>query len=79
GARIRRKVGEREKEVRQNSKSRRDQEVAEQDDNPSSLLHLRKGNFLCFIMVIGNKWDTYLDLLQADYTEGFLTTSPPLS
>ncbi|KAJ4833620.1 hypothetical protein Tsubulata_049757 [Turnera subulata] len=20
--------------------------------------------------VIGNKWDTYLDLLQADYTEG---------
>ncbi|XP_017970017.1 PREDICTED: uncharacterized protein LOC18609497 isoform X2 [Theobroma cacao] len=21
--------------------------------------------------VIGNKWDTYLDLLQADYTEGF--------
>ena len=21
--------------------------------------------------VIGNKWDTYLDLLQADYTEGY--------
>ncbi|KAK1301736.1 DNA-directed RNA polymerases I, II, and III subunit RPABC5 [Acorus calamus] len=25
--------------------------------------------------VIGNKWDTYLDLLQADYTEG--TWPPP--
>ncbi|GMJ09707.1 hypothetical protein like AT1G61700 [Hibiscus trionum] len=26
----------------------------------------------CFTFgkVIGNKWDTYLDLLQADYTEG---------
>ncbi|KAF9587223.1 hypothetical protein IFM89_039553 [Coptis chinensis] len=24
-------------------------------------------------VVIGNKWDTYLDLLQADYTEGQLT------
>ncbi|KAF8390439.1 hypothetical protein HHK36_024965 [Tetracentron sinense] len=23
-----------------------------------------------FSKVIGNKWDTYLDLLQADYTEG---------
>ncbi|KAJ6703841.1 hypothetical protein OIU85_029741 [Salix viminalis] len=22
------------------------------------------------LKVIGNKWDTYLDLLQADYTEG---------
>jgi DNA-directed RNA polymerase I, II, and III subunit RPABC5 len=22
------------------------------------------------LQVIGNKWDTYLDLLQADYTEG---------
>ena len=22
--------------------------------------------------VIGNKWDTYLDLLQADYTEGWV-------
>jgi DNA-directed RNA polymerase subunit N (RpoN/RPB10) len=22
------------------------------------------------VQVIGNKWDTYLDLLQADYSEG---------
>ena len=22
--------------------------------------------------VIGNKWDTYLDLLQADYSEGYV-------
>lgn len=28
---------------------------------------------ICFfplLQVIGNKWDLYLDLLQADYTEG---------
>lgn len=23
----------------------------------------------CLVQVIGNKWDTYLDLLQADYSE----------
>lgn len=23
----------------------------------------------CWVQVIGNKWDTYLDLLQADYSE----------
>lgn len=23
------------------------------------------------VQVIGNKWDTYLDLLQADYSEGY--------
>ena len=26
--------------------------------------------FFCPFQVIGNKWDLYLDLLQADYTEG---------
>jgi hypothetical protein len=26
------------------------------------------------LQVIGNKWDTYLDLLQADYTEGCVRT-----
>ena len=24
------------------------------------------------LQVIGNKWDTYLDLLQAEYTEGYV-------
>ena len=24
----------------------------------------------CHPQVIGNKWDTYLDLLQAEYSEG---------
>ncbi|KQJ97629.1 hypothetical protein BRADI_3g32320v3, partial [Brachypodium distachyon] len=28
--------------------------------------------------VIGNKWDHYLDLLQADYTEGHLGLGPLL-
>ncbi|CAM9514229.1 unnamed protein product [Heterosigma akashiwo] len=26
--------------------------------------------FTCGKVIIGNKWDTYLSLLQADYTEG---------
>ncbi|KAM0071222.1 hypothetical protein Hdeb2414_s0001g00022501 [Helianthus debilis subsp. tardiflorus] len=26
--------------------------------------------------VIGNKWDTYLDLLQSDYTEGVRRCRP---
>lgn len=26
--------------------------------------------------VIGNKWDTYLDLLQADYSEGYVQAFP---
>ncbi|KAG6475415.1 hypothetical protein ZIOFF_064635 [Zingiber officinale] len=32
----------------------------------------RNGNVNTILVdhVIGNKWDTYLDLLQADYTEG---------
>ncbi|KAK4263180.1 hypothetical protein QN277_028632 [Acacia crassicarpa] len=29
--------------------------------------------------VIGNKWDTYLDLLQADYGEGSVIYSSPIS
>ncbi|KAF4404076.1 hypothetical protein G4B88_014532 [Cannabis sativa] len=29
-------------------------------------------NSKCLVNVIGNKWDTYLDLLQADYSEGEL-------
>jgi len=35
-----------------------------EDDHLGALLHLRQAQ------VIGNKWDMYLDLLQADYTEG---------
>ncbi|BBG94061.1 RNA polymerases N / 8 kDa subunit, partial [Prunus dulcis] len=35
---------------------------AKQDDHPSALFHLRKGDW--------KQMDTYLDLLQADYTEG---------
>ena len=31
--------------------------------------HLTKW-LLSALQVIGNKWDMYLDLLQADYTEG---------
>ncbi len=28
--------------------------------------------------MIGNKWETYLDLLQADYTEGWVPQLPLL-
>lgn len=31
--------------------------------------------FIFYFQVIGNKWDTYLDLLQADYTEGWAPSS----
>ncbi|MQM21395.1 hypothetical protein Taro_054434 [Colocasia esculenta] len=40
---------------------------------PASSRYLPLMNRLYFclvVLVIGNKWDTYLDLLQADYTEG---------
>lgn len=30
------------------------------------------------VQVIGNKWDQYLDLLQAEYSEGCVRTSFPV-
>jgi DNA-directed RNA polymerase subunit N (RpoN/RPB10) len=27
-------------------------------------------DFLLALQVIGNKWDTYMDLIQAEYSEG---------
>ncbi|OMO78271.1 DNA-directed RNA polymerase, subunit N/Rpb10, partial [Corchorus capsularis] len=43
------------------------QSRAKNEDKNKMIIPVR-----CFTCgkVIGNKWDTYLDLLQADYTEG---------
>ncbi|KAK3019117.1 hypothetical protein RJ639_004109, partial [Escallonia herrerae] len=42
------------------------------DSGPCKYLHGEKKRMSesRSIAVIGNKWDTYLDLLQSDYTEG---------